>query len=140
ESNLTSSTVRIHSYGDKWVVRYVTGEWDLSDTLPPTPPVLKYLLALEYNKLKAIWSPSLDSSGVVGYEYRENGGTWFPVGNVTECEITLGIYPETTYAVEVRSQDTEGHYSAPSNVLSATTGVFEVPVVSSFVVDSDTEL
>lgn len=57
---------------------------------------------------------------IVGYEYRQNGGTPVDVGNVTEYLVT-GLDAETEYTFEVRAYDELGQFSAWSNEATETT-------------------
>jgi hypothetical protein len=89
------------------------------DTTAPSVPGL--FIDTEYFTYISIgWTPSTDDTGVVGYEYRVDGGTPVDVGNVLAA-VATGLTPTTTYDFEVRAYDAYENYSDWSPVEQGTT-------------------
>lgn len=76
------------------------------------------------------WPVGADNVGVVGYDYRINGGAFALLGNVTTYGLT-GLTPSTLYTCDVRARDAAGNVSTPVITGSfttavATTGIFNL--------------
>lgn len=85
-----------------------------SDTTPPTKPGAPTFSAVTQTSATATWGPSWDASGVTGYHYRLNGGSWVSIGTTTTVALT-GLTASTTYTFEVQARDAAGLYSESSS-------------------------
>lgn len=86
----------------------------LSDTTPPTTPGVPAFSAVTQTSATAMWTSSSDASGVTGYRYRLNGGSWVPIGTATTVGLT-GLSASTTYTFEVQARDGAGNYSVSNS-------------------------
>lgn len=83
-----------------------------------------------HNSLSISFTNPSDNIGVVGYQYRLNGGSWVdftPSGSSTKTYTITGLTPETEYDIEVRSFDAEPNYSEASNTVTVTTDEVDAP-------------
>jgi chitodextrinase len=89
-----------------------------SDTTPPTPPGTPTVTGATGTSLALMWSPSLDSVGVAGYDLYLNGGM---LGSTTGTTYTYGgLTCGTTYTLGVVAFDGAGNRSAQSTVGGST--------------------
>lgn len=96
----------------------------LRDTTPPSPPGNVTVGTVTASQVSLSWTASTDDSGIVDlYQVAVS-----PVaGNVvltgpTTATVT-GLAPSTTYTFTVRARDAGWNFSAPSDAVTATTGV-----------------
>lgn len=101
-----NSTVSSDTSGDT-----TTGGGDGVNPGAPSAPAFDNVTKNDY---RASWGAATDNVGVVGYEYRINGGTWLDVGNVLLADIS-GRTPGSTDTVDVRAYDAAGNRGAAAS-------------------------
>jgi len=84
----------------------------LDDSVPTQPPSLGFSDITATSAL-ATWGQSSDNVGVVGYDYRLNGGAWVPLNGASNVSANLnGLAASTSYNFDVRARDDFGNVSA----------------------------
>lgn len=103
------------------------------DSTPPSVPALTAVTASGSTAISISWSASTDNVQTTGYRINRcsgNGCTPTPfttTGASPRTYTSTGLSPSTTYNFSVQASDAAGNYSAPSNVLGATTGPDQPP-------------
>src|SRR5581483_6118147 len=82
-------------------------------TLPSTPGVPSFS-NITGTSASVAWAAATDASGITGYSYQLNGGSWSGWSNTTTVSLT-GLAYGTTYTVGVRAQDQYGNIGATSS-------------------------
>ena len=83
-----------------------------SDVTAPSQPGAVTISQVTPTTARAVWGASTDNVAVTNYDYRLNGGSWVPLGNVTLVDITA-LAQVTSYTFEVRARDAVGNPSTP---------------------------
>lgn len=91
------------------------------DTGPPSAPQHVTAVANGPTSVTVSWDPSIDDSGVSGYEVDRGGSRVGTVDGSTTSWHDSGLSPETMYSYTVLAMDAAGHVSAPSDAASVTT-------------------
>jgi len=92
-----------------------------ADTLPPAAPQSVTLLERTATTAALAWTPSVDNTGVTGYEIYRNGTFVGQTAGGTRSYYVQGLRPETAYAFTVVSLDAAGNRSAASAALAVRT-------------------
>jgi chitodextrinase len=90
-----------------------------SDTTPPSRPGVPIFSAVTQSSATVTWGASSDASGVTGYRYRLNSGSWVSIGTTTTVGLT-GLSASTTYTFEVQARDGAGNYSTSNSASFST--------------------
>jgi len=124
--------VRAELYRSNWLGQKLNWEavyrWRVTiDTKPPTRPGQPDMLSssdsgksdsdhiTNESSPTFSWSASDDTgTGVVGYEYRLNSGSWRSTGNGNNPSFTLPSQSDGTYILYIRAVDGAGNRSEPS--------------------------
>ncbi|MFD1218362.1 fibronectin type III domain-containing protein [Microbulbifer celer] len=85
-----------------------------SDTTPPSRPGIPTFSAVTQSSATVTWTASRDASGVAGYRYRLNSGSWVSIGIGTTVGLT-GLSASKTYTFEVQARDGAGNYSTSNS-------------------------
>ncbi len=104
-----------------------SGSFSTTDSTPPTQPGLPSFSSITASTATASWGAATDNVGVVGYDYRLNGGTWVSLANVLSVGLS-GLAGATTYTFDVRARDAAGHTSSPASANFTTAN----PITSTF--------
>ena len=93
------------------------------DTLPPSAPGAPSFTAITGSEATASWAEATDNYVVAAYQYRLNGGAWWPPGGgQVELSASLtGLSASTTYTFEVRARDAAVNWGSPSSGQFTTT-------------------
>jgi len=96
-----------------------TATLNTADGSAPTQPGAVTISLVTATTARANWGASTDNVAVTAYDYRLNGGSWLPLANVTQVDMT-GLTQNTSYTFEVRARDAAGNVS-PTRTASAFT-------------------
>jgi fibronectin type 3 domain-containing protein len=91
-----------------------------TDTTPPGTPGALTFSSITASGATATWGAATDDTGVAGYDYRVDGGTWTSLGNVLTVSVT-GLTGATAHTFDVRARDAAGNVSATPRSGSFTT-------------------
>lgn len=83
-----------------------------TDNSAPTQPGAVTISLMTASTARATWGASTDNVAVTAYDYRLNSGSWVPLTNVTQVDMT-GLTQLTAYTFEVRARDAAGNPSTP---------------------------
>jgi titin len=82
-------------------------------TLPSTPGAPSFS-NITSSSATVTWAAATDASGITGYSYQINGGSWSSWSNTTTATLT-GLAYGTTYTVGVRAEDQNGNIGSTSS-------------------------
>ena len=96
-----------------------------TDTTPPSAPANLTYSNLTSTGVTLDWTASTDNAGVARYQILDAGVVVGTTGS-TQFEVS-GLLPGTSHVFSVRSMDTAGNWSNPSNQVAVTTQGIAVP-------------
>jgi hypothetical protein len=91
-----------------------------ADTVAPSVPPVVSVAAVGSTWVSLAWTAAQDDGPYLFYQVLLNGSPYANVGKVTSTTLHL-LEPATSYSFSVRAQDYGPNWSAPSNVVTATT-------------------
>jgi YD repeat-containing protein len=79
-----------------------------SFTTPPSTPGVPSISNITGTTATASWTAATDGSGITGYSYQVNGGSWSAFSNVLSVNLS-GLAYGTSYTIGVRAEDTNNN-------------------------------
>jgi uncharacterized protein YkwD len=120
-STTTYRLTATNSSGSTSATVTVTVTAPVSDTQPPSVPVLTGATAASPSQVNLTWTASADNVGVAGYQVVRNGALAGTVASAALSWSDASVSPSITYTYAVRAYDAAGNYSALSNSAQVTT-------------------
>lgn len=116
----TYTLTATNSSGSATAKATVTVAASITDTQPPTAPVLSSVTAKSSTEADLVWVKSTDNVGVAGYQILRNSVLLTKVsGTATSFADSTG-QAGATYSYVVRAFDAAGNYSPGSNTVTVT--------------------